>query len=448
MEYIIERVKAGDEGKRFNMVENDILKAKGLVGKPINKHVGDKKFFISAEVKSVGETDYRGKFSIKWVNFRNKDGSERKSRIPSADEIKEKFTIYSYEAVDSVSSKKYENQSGKVYTEAQIEKTKALFHMLKTGEHIRGYTIPNLLKSKDINLDYEVDSKCAPYLHGVIPHEDAERDIRVIHGVIQSGNICIKRKSFNLLDYIIAGEHVDDNKRLEYLEYLVNERGINPSKGLHTALLFKKIEIFEKLLEFGADPNEEVVYERGKKNYHGKNDSLNDLKSYTVSAFELAVYYAIYMSRVMFELKIENPDSRNMPWAIKNAKETFYLMTSIMKRRMFSVKDDKIVKFIKDDENYKGLNEGAEVAETHVKVSSKILKHLQKLIDAEKHKDMKVVLEDIHRRADEEKQSSNAEPGGTNYLEAMNRFEKGYNSRRNTRNRANSANTTRRNNKN
>lgn len=61
---------------------------------------------------------------------------------------------------------------------------------------------------------------------------------------------------------------------------------------------------------------------------------------------------------------------------------------------------------------------------------------------------MKVVLEDIHRRADEEKQSSNAEPGGTNYLEAMNRFEKGYNSRRNTRNRANSANTTRRNNKN
>ena len=112
---------------------------------------------------------------------------------------------------------------------------------------------------------------------------------------------------------------------------------------------------------------------------------------------------------------------------------------------MFSVKDDKIVKFIKDDENYKGLNEGAEVAETHVKVSSKILKHLEKLIDAEKDKDMKVVLQDIYRRADEEKQSSNAEPGGTNYLEAMNRFEKGYNSRRNSRNRAN---TTRRKNNN
>ena len=447
MDYIIVRVKAGDEGKRFNMVENDVLKAKGLVGKPINKHVGDKKFFISAEVKSVGETDYRGKFIIKWVNFRNKDGSERKSRIPSSDEIKEKFTIYSDEAVNSV-SKKYENESGRLYTEAQIEKTKSLFHILKTGEYIRGYTIPNLLKSKDINLDYEVDSKCARYLHGVIPHKDAERDIGDIYREINIGNICIRRESLNLLDYIIASEHVDNNKRLEYVEYLVNERGINPNKGLHTALLFSKIEIFEKLLEFGADPNEEVVYERGMKNYHARNDSLNDVKSYRVSAFELAVYYAIYTSRLMLELKKENPDSHNMPWTIKNAKETFYLMTSIMKRRMFSVKDDKIVKFIKDDENYKGLNEGAEVAETHVKVSSKILKHLQKLIDAEEDKDMKVVLQDIYRRADEEKQSSNAEPGGTNYLEAMNRFEKGYNSRRNSRNRANSANTTRRKNNN
>ena len=403
--YVRVDVKEGDEGKRFNMVENDILKGNRLFNKltskaerslystpakglPVPKSIGDKKFFISAEVKKVSR-GYFGRMDITWTKFRNKDGSERKSRIPSSDNIYENFTIYSYEVVGST------EKPEKVIT----QKTKDLLHMLKTGEYIKSYTIRSLILSKGVNYLYETEPEPVKQLCGVIPPDSLNKTVREIWDMCYKNENDSVKKPLNIIDRIIISDKYNDEDKVELIDYLATQRGVDIGKSFATAAVLLSYPLLEKMLELAVDINEKFEYTHKSKTYNN------------ISGFELAIYRTIYLVKVQ--------PKQSLPEYGLN------LVKLLTKRRYFYIGEDGY-KFIKNVHEYANTHKDEEIAEMRVNISDKLMDELNEAISHfnkdPAYKDLVKFIKDIVEILEQERGITNAEPGGKNYENAVKRW--------------------------
>jgi hypothetical protein len=94
------------------------------------------------------------------------------------------------------------------------------------------------------------------------------------------------KKPLNIIDRIIISDKYNDEDKVELIDYLATQRGVDIGKSIATAAVLLSYPLLEKMLELGVDINEKFEY-------------THKSKTYNISGFELAIYrttYNLYIS--------------------------------------------------------------------------------------------------------------------------------------------------------